>query len=177
VARLPAAWDERGSRRARQLLLRTQREMAGLRSVRELETVTSGPGSFARTVYRLQAPDRFAYVTNGGVKSVVIGRRQWFREPPGGWRRERYGGGGPPFKTRGWFRWTPYAQEVRLVRVDRRRAELVLMDPGTPVWLRLAVDLRTMRTVRERMIATAHFMTRRYLDFDRPIAIRPPERE
>jgi hypothetical protein len=157
------------------MLARTQRTMSRLHSMRELETVTSGPGAFARTVYRLQAPNRFSYVTNGGVESTVVGGRQWFREPGSDWRGQRYGGGGPPFRTRSWFRWTPYAQEVRLLRDDGRRMELALMDPGTPVWLRLTVDLGTMRTVRERMIATAHFMTRRYLDFNRPVVVRPPD--
>jgi len=174
IARLPTGWSAGGSRRARRLLARTQRTMSRLRSMRELETVTSGPGAFARTVYRLRAPDRFAYVTNNGAESVVVGRRQWFREPGIDWRRQRYGGGGPAFRTRSWFRWTPYAQDVRLLRDDGRRAELALMDPGTPIWLRLTVDLGTMRTVRERMIATGHFMTRRYLDFDGSVVVRPP---
>jgi copper transport protein len=174
VARLPARWLDAEDRRARRLLERTQRTMARLRSLREVETVTSGPGSFARTVYRLSAPDRFAYVTDGGSASVVVGSDQWFRTRDTDWRRQRYGGGGPPFRTRGWFRWTPYAQAVRLLRVGAGRAELALMDPGTPVWLRLTVDLRSMRAVRERMIARAHYMTRRYLDFNQPVVIRPP---
>jgi hypothetical protein len=67
---------------------------------------------------------------------------------------------------------------VRLLRLDRRRrlAELALMDPGTPVWLRLTVDLRTMRALRERMIARAHYMTRRYVAFNRPVSIDRPGR-
>ena len=152
--------------------------MSRLGSLREVETVTSGPGSFARTVYRLRAPDRFAFITNVGSRSVVVGRYQWFRTAGQPWDRQRYRGGGPPFRTRGWFRWTPYAQEVRLLRLDRRRglAELALMDPGTPVWLRLTVDLHTMRAVRERMIAPAHYMTRRYLAFDRPVRIAAPDK-
>ncbi|MGH2800751.1 MAG: hypothetical protein ACRDM0_24405, partial [Thermoleophilaceae bacterium] len=155
-----------------------QRSMAGLDSLREVEAVTSGPGSFARTDYRLRAPDRFAYVTNGGTESVVIGKRQWLRTRGSAWRRTRYAGGGPGFRVRGWFRWTPYAQEVRLLGVStdrgRRLAELALMDPGTPVWLRLTVDLASMRAVRERMIAQAHYMTRRYFAFNDPVSIRPP---
>ena len=166
----------RENRAARRFLLRTQQTMARLRTMREVESVTSGPGSFASTVYRLQAPNRFAYTTDGGSRSVVVGRRQWFRARNSGWTRQRYGGGGPPFRTRSWFRWTPYAQEVRLLHVSPRFAELALMDPGTPVWLRLTVDLRTMRTVRERMIATGHFMTRRYLAFNDPAVIAPPAR-
>jgi copper transport protein len=178
VARLPARWRLGASVRARRLLERAQRTMAGLDSLREVEAVTSGPGSFARADYRLRAPDRFAYVTNGGTESVVIGKRQWLRTRESTWRATRYAGGGPGFRTRGWFRWTPYAQHVRLVRVStdqgRPVAELALMDPGTPVWLRLTVDLATMRAVRERMIAQAHYMTRRYLAFNEPVRIRPP---
>ena len=176
VARLPARWRDGESRRARRLLVRSQRTMARVRSMREVETVTSGPDSFARTVYRLRAPDRFAYETDGGSKSVVVGGRQWFRAPESDWQRQRYSGGGPPFRTRSWFRWTPFAQEVRLLRAGRRLAELALMDPGTPVWLRLTVDLRTMRTVRERMIASGHYMTRRYLAFNELVDIQPPTR-
>jgi hypothetical protein len=176
VARLPAGWRGGEDRSARRLLTGTQRAMARLRSMREIEMITSGPGSFARTVYRLQAPDRFAYTTDGGSRSVVVGHWQWFRAAGSGWTRQRYGGGGPPFRTRSWFRWTPYAQEVRLLRSGPRYTELALMDPGTPVWLRLTVDRRTLRTVRERMIATAHFMTRRYLAFDEATAIAPPVR-
>jgi copper transport protein len=175
VAVLPARWVSGGARRARLLLERTQRTMARLRSLRQVETVTSGPGSFARTVYRLRAPNRFAYKTNLGSASVVVDRRQWLQTPETGWRLGRYAGGGPPFRTRSWFRWTPYAQAVRLVRAGPRGAELALMDPGTPVWLRLTVDLRTMRTLRDRMIAPAHYMSRRYLA-DAPVVIRPPTR-
>jgi hypothetical protein len=99
VARLPARWRSRGSGLARRLLRRTQRTMSRLRSVREVETVTSGPGSFARTVYRLQAPDRVAYLTDGS-RTVVVGREQWFRAGDARWRRQLYRGGGPPFRTR-----------------------------------------------------------------------------
>jgi copper transport protein len=178
VARLPARWRQAANARARRLLERTQRTMSRLDSLRQLETVTSGPGSFARTDYRLRAPDRFAYSTSGASESVVVGRRQWLRAPGSAWRVSRYAGGGPGFRLRGWFRWTPYAEQVRLLRVwrdpDGRLAELALMDPGTPVWLRLTVDLATMRAVRERMIAQAHYMNRRYFAFNEPVSIRPP---
>jgi hypothetical protein len=67
------------------------------------------------------------------------------------------------------------AQELRLLRLDRRHrvTDLALMDPGTPVWLRLTLDLRTMRARRERMIAYAHHMTRRYLASNREANISP----
>jgi hypothetical protein len=61
-------------------------------------------------------------------------------------------------------------------RSSRPSAELALMDPGTPVWLRLTVDLDSMRATRERMIAHAHYMNRRFFAFNRPLSIRRPVR-
>jgi hypothetical protein len=79
---------------------------------------------------------------------------------------------------RTWFRWTPYARAVRLLALERRGArriaKLALMDEATPVWYRVRIDLATMRIPWARMIADAHFMTRRYYAFNRPVRIRPP---
>lgn len=178
VARIPARWRPRESRRARRLLERAQRAMRALRSVRERETVTSGPGTFVVTRYALRAPDRFAYVTSSGAESRVAGTRQWSRSGSLPWQRGRFGGGGPGFRTRSWFRWTPYAQSAQLLGIraggGRRLARVALMDHGTPVWFRLTIDLRTMRVLRVRMIARAHFMRQRFFDFDEPVRIEPP---
>lgn len=54
-------------------------------------------------------------------------------------------------------------------------AELALMDPATPVWLRLVVDERSGRVLRERSATKAHFSTSRYLGFGRPTYIRIPD--
>jgi hypothetical protein len=48
------------------------------------------------------------------------------------------------------------------------------MDPGTPVWWRLAIDSRTHRVVRARMVTYGHFMTQRFMAFNRPLDIRQP---
>ena len=111
---LPATWDRGGNARARALLRRAQRTMRALGGVRELERLTSGPGTSATTEYRLRAPDRLAWHTGRGVESVVIGRRQWIRQPGIGWREQPYGEG-LAFKTRSWFAWSRYAREVRLL--------------------------------------------------------------
>jgi len=152
--------------------------MRGLRSVRQVERVTSGPGSFAATRYLLRAPDRMAYRTTRAVESVVLGGRQWTRAPGTDWRRGQYAGG-LPFRTRSWFRWTTYARAVRLLGVrrygGRRWAEIALMDEGTPVWLRLTVDLATGMVTGQRMVAPAHFATSRYDRFNRRVRIAPPE--
>jgi hypothetical protein len=174
---LPARWEADGSRRARTLLRRAERTMRALGGVRELEELTSGPGTGATTEYRLRAPDRLAWRTGRGVESVVIGRRQWIRQPGLGWREGPYGSG-LAFKTRSWFAWSRYAREVRLLaerREDGRRvAELALMDEGTPVWFRLTVDLATHRVVAERMTARARFLSTRFVDFGRRFRIEAP---
>jgi putative copper export protein/methionine-rich copper-binding protein CopC len=178
LARLPARWQTRSNREASRLLGRAQRSMAHLRGVRETERVTSGPGSFAETTYRLEAPDRFRLTTNGGVASVTVGKRQWSRVGREQWRRGRYAGGGPGFKLRSWFTWTAYARSVRLLGTQtvagRRAARLALMDEATPVWFYLDIDLATMRVTSTRMITSGHYADERFYDFGRPQGIRPP---
>ena len=178
VARLPSRWNSGQSRRARTLLERAQRSMRGLRSVREVERVTSGPGSFALTTYRLRAPDRMAFATNRGVRSVIIDERQWLRSADAPWTRRSYGAG-IPFSLARWFRWTSYATAVRLLRRSRedgrRVSVLALMDPATPVWLRLVIDEGTGRVLRERMVTPGHFMRSRYLGFNQPVSVKAPD--
>lgn len=177
TAELPARWQSGGSRRARSLLLGAQAAMRRLRAVRQVEEVTSGPGSFARTVYRLQAPDRMAFRTDRGVETVVAGRRQWFRARQGPYEPGAYGGG-LKFSTRSWFRWSVYGRSVRLLEIRRRGrervAELALFDEGTPAWMRLTVDLRTMRVTEDQTTSKGHFTRSRYRGFDQPVTIKIP---
>jgi len=177
AARLPAVWEDGASRRARRLLRRAESEMRALRGVREVERLTSGPGTFALTEYRLRAPDRLAWRTARGVESVIVGERQWIRTPETPWNAGDYGSG-LAFRTRSWFAWRRYARTVRLLgeRTEggRRLAELALMDEGTPVWFRLTVDTGTHRVLGERMIARARFLRTRFVDFDRAFEIEPP---
>lgn len=175
---LPARWQVHANARARRILARAQATMRRLRSARESERVTSGPGSFGATSYWLRAPDRMRYRTNRGVQNVIVGRRQWLKPPGATWQLGQYGAG-LRFRTRTWFRWTTYARAVRLLAIrnrdGRRIAELALMDEGTPVWFRVSVDLKTHRVLTERMITKGHFMDSRYFAFDEPVSIAPPE--
>lgn len=176
TAVLPVTWVTDGTQRARQLLEGAQATMRSLSTVRETEQVTSGPGSFARTDYVLKAPDRLRYRTDGRVENVTIGKRSWQRVQGGSWQRQR--SDGLAFRTRSWFRWTPYARVIRLLAIrtegGRYVAELALMDPGTPVWQYLTIDLRTKRVLRQRLITNGHFMMQRFFAFNRPVQIRPP---
>ncbi len=170
---LPTRWEPGGSERARRLLTRAEATMRGLAGVRELERLTSGPGSGATTEYRLRAPDRLAWRTGRGVQSVVIGKRQWIRTLDEPWRAGRYGSG-LAFRTRSWFAWRRYARTVRLLGERDGVAELALMDEGTPVWFRLRVDAATHRVLSERMTARARFGQTRFADFGRRFEIEAP---
>jgi hypothetical protein len=176
-ARLPVRWRPGANARAARLLTSAERVMRGLRTFRQVESVTSGPGSFARTTYGLQAPDRMSLVTDRGVRTVIIKDRDWFRAPGMRWEQ------GPerrpaPFRTRGWFRWTPFADSARLLdermQSGRRISEIAVVDRGSPVWYRLTIDRRTRRVLRVRMIAASHFMWQHFGDFNRHLTIRPP---
>lgn len=170
---LPSRWPSTRGRRARAILDRAERTMRVLDSVRESERVSSGPGTGATTNYRLRAPDRMDYVTDRGVRGVSIAARQWLRAPGLPWRRND-AAGGISFSTRSWFRWSPYAPTVALLRETDATADLALFDPGTPVWIRLRVDLHTGRVLRERLIAPARFSTHRWFAFNRPVRIDAP---
>lgn len=186
TARLPVHWQvgRAADERARKLLVRAQATMNRLRSVREYERVTSGPGSLAVSHYRLQAPNRFSIRTNLGARSITVGKHTWETHEAGRvtarthWVRSRYAGGGPGFRTSGWFRWTPYARAVRLLGYSRehgrRIAEIALYDQGTPAWWRFRIDLGSMRSTDSRLIAQGHYMTQRYYDYNRPLQIAPP---
>jgi hypothetical protein len=162
--------------------------MRALRSVRQREVDQSVPGVAAVTDYRLAAPNRVAYrsyVTRPGVpavfegEAVVVGNSEWDREPGMQWRRGAYAGG-LPFRTRTWFTWTPYAQAVRLLAINRQRgrrlAVLALMDPGTPAWTRLTIDLATLHVIAARLVTPGHFNDASYSAFNQPLTIATPRR-
>ena len=173
-ARLPAAWVADGERRARELLVRSQRTMRSLRSVREHEVTSSGPGERAVVRYRLAAPDRMAWRSDRGAQTVVIGNRQWLRVADEAWRAAPYSGGGS-FRFRGWFRWSAYARAVRLVSEGGGRAEIALFDEATPAWFRLRIDTRRLRVLQSRAVAPTRFIVQRYSGFDVPVRIEAPE--
>lgn len=170
---LPTRWDPTAAARARRLVARAERTMRGLRSVVEDERVTSGPGTLAVARYWLRAPDRLGYRTGTGAESIEIGGREWVRTPGLPWT-ETAVPGGLPFRTASWFRWTPYARSVALLGQRAGVADLALGDPGTPVWVRLAVDVRSGRVLREQLVAPARLISHRFHSFDRPVRIVAP---
>ena len=53
-------------------------------------------------------------------------------------------------------------------------ASLALMDPGTPAWWTLHVDLATSRVLDARLITSGHFINARYSQFNSAPPILPP---
>lgn len=152
--------------------------MRALRTARQVEQVTSGPGSYSRIVYTVQAPDRLKLVTNLGLNTISIGKRTWSRTTDTPWF-SRPDGSPLGFSVRRFFRWTPYARSARLLtrrkRAGRPIAELALMDQATPVWQRLTIDERSGRVLRERTITRAHFIRSRFEAFNDRLRVRPPD--
>ena len=85
-----------------------------------------------------------------------------------------------PFRTPTLFTWSSYAEAVRLIGVDERRgqrlATLALMDPGTPAWWTLHVDLATDRVLDARLITSGHFISVRYSQFNGTPPVLEPAR-
>jgi copper transport protein len=182
-ASLPTRWQPTGSAAGRQILDRAQTVMRHLRSVRQIEEVNSVPGLYALSDGRLQAPNRWTsttYVVRPPAapqledELVAIGTRQWTRGPGRAWQLQPQRGT-LPFNAPTLFTWSSYAEAVRLIGVERRdghaRATLALMDPGTPAWWTLHVDLANGRVFDARLITSGHFINVRYSQFNsaRPI--------
>ncbi|MCX6386652.1 MAG: copper resistance protein CopC [Solirubrobacterales bacterium] len=175
---LPARWEPLSQGPARSLLARAQSTMRAVDSIQEAESVSSGPGQNARVDYRLLAPDRLAWRTDLGIASITVGDRQFIRGPDQPWS-ETPTPGGVPFRTRSWFRWTPYARTVAILSrhlvAGRERVELALADPATPVWALLSVDSSSGRVITESLVAPARFIVHRYSDFNKPLNISIPQ--
>ena len=185
-ASLPTRWQPAGSATARRVLNRAQAVMRHLRSVREVEEANSVPGVYALSVGRLQAPNRWAsttYVVRPPVapqvedELIAIGARQWTRVPGGAWKLQPEHGA-LPFNAPTLFTWSTYAEAVRLIAVEHRdghtTATLALMDPGTPAWWTLHVDLASSRVLDARLITSGHFINARYSQFNRARAVFAP---
>lgn len=179
VARLGARWQADSSVLARRLLNLAQARMRALRSVRETEIESTVPEISARIDYRLEAPNRLAYRTSGGVQSIAIGKTTWDRsEPRLPWIRGQFGAG-LPFRTQSWFTWTIYASYVYFLGRERLRgrrvAVIATMDPGTPAWWRIYIDLRTHLVPQTTLITNGHFSSERYFAINQPTRIDAPE--
>jgi len=154
------------------LFAKVQREMGSLRTHRYREELTSGVGTGARSTFDVRAPNRLAFRTADGFRSIIIGRNRWdFRN--GGWERSAFPGLRVPT-----FMWDG-ARNARVLgktRLQGRPVQILSVFDREPIpaWFQLLVD--PQGRVREaRMIAPSHFMHQQFSAFNGPIVIRPPK--
>ena len=154
------------------LFARVQREMRSLRTHRFTEELTSGVGGGVRSIFEVRAPNRLAFRTGDGFRSIIIGRNRWdFRN--GRWERSAFPGLRVPT-----YMWDG-ARNARLLGSTRYQGGLIQIlsvydDHPIPAWFRLVVDQQD-RVLDARMIAPSHFMRQQFSAFDEPIVIRPPK--
>lgn len=157
------------------LVARAARVTRGLKSLVYVESLRSGPTGGLLTTWRLRAPDEVEYRIRDGASAIVLGERRWDRDRPGApWRRSRQL---PRLRVPepAWGSRATNAYVLRDGRVDGRPVWVVsFANPTTPAWFTAWIDRATYRPLRLRMVAAAHFMTHRYLRFDRPLEISPP---
>jgi len=157
------------------IVARAARVTRALKSLVYLESLRSGPKGGLLTTWELQAPDELEYRIRGGASAIVLGERRWDRDRAGApWRRSQQL---PALRVPqpAWGSRATNAYVLRDGHVDGRPVWVVsFANPSTPAWFTAWVDRSTYRPLRLHMTAAAHFMTHRYLEFDRPLAIRPP---
>ena len=154
------------------LFARVQREMRSLRTHRYTEELTSGAGGRVRSIFEVRAPNRLAFRTGDGFRTIIIGRIRWdFRN--GRWERSAFPGLRVPT-----YMWDG-ARNARLLGSTRYQGGLIQIlsvydDHPTSAWFRLVVDQQD-RVLDARMIAPSHFMNQQFSDFNGSIVIRPPK--
>ena len=74
-----------------------------------------------------------------------------------------------------WGKPTVNAHIVGTATVAGRPVWVVsFVNPSVPAWFTAWIDRSNYHTLRLRMTAASHFMLHRYLEFDRPLGIKPP---
>jgi hypothetical protein len=184
-ARLPIRFVPDGDAQAAQILNAVDTGQTRLRTAAVDQSLRGSPTTPELTVFRIAAPDRFAYrVSLAGRalgQTVIVGDREWSRSPgEKGWQPSSYGA--EPFSAAGYLDWwASSAGSPRLLDLHRRGsiriadiAALTNIPDLGPVWFRLRVDASHDRLLRLRMITADHFMTQTWSDFNAPTPISAP---
>jgi copper transport protein len=158
---------------ATRLAARATRVFAALRTLTIDEHLGSSATDVLHTIWRLNAPDRLAYTTEGGSEAIVVGSRRWDRTAGGSWVESAQQPLSQPAPTWG-------AAPVRADLLGRGRVggrpvwRISFVDRSVPAWYTVSLDTRTGRALELDMTAAAHFMHHVYSGFDEPLSITPP---
>ncbi|HSS81346.1 MAG TPA: hypothetical protein VLK24_09130 [Gaiellaceae bacterium] len=172
----PVAFDiPARPRPAAAIVARAGRVTRALKSLVYVESLRSGPTGGLLTTWSMKAPNEVEYRIRGGADAIVLGTRRWDRDRAGKrWRRSQQL---PALRVPqpAWGSTATNAYVLREGRVAGRPVWVVsFANPTTPAWFTAWIDRATYRPLRMRMTAAAHFMTHRYLAFNRPLTIAPP---
>jgi copper transport protein len=157
------------TRPAADLLRRIEVRYRTRRSVFYLERLASSPSHEVSALWRLEAPDRLAYQIPGGAQGLVIGNRRWDRSTPDAAWRESQQTQLPQPATQ----WNQIAN-VNVIAADTETKTITFVDPTTPEYFEVVVDVHTLLPRSVHMTAASHFMVDRYIRFNAPRAIYPP---
>lgn len=153
------------------LLRRAKRTMLRLETLRIEETLSAGAAP-VRSSWLIEAPDRLSVTTSDGGATVLVGTKRWDLVD-GSWREDTWDGSRQPR-----YPWEN-ARNARLLgegTIDGVAiSRIAAFTPEPEPWwftLWIAGDGRVLEL---EMLAASHFMTDRYLGFDRPLTIEPPQ--
>jgi len=167
---LPGAWPPRP---AGSLVARAGRVWRALDSLTFDEQLTSGVGISVSSTWRVERPDRVAYVVKGGWAGIVVGTKRWDRAP-GSSRWEASSQSRLPQPLPAWVGVTDAHVLGNVTYHGRRAVKVSFFDPPSRAWFTLVIDRKTFRTLDVWMVTNAHFMRDVYRAFNSTPAIVPP---
>jgi copper transport protein len=164
---LPDRWPPAS---ARGIVRRTTRAFGRAKSVSYFEHLASTPRNAVDTVFVMQRPNKLAYRIERGASAIVIGDRRWDRSRRRGpWRESSQSPLRLPVPP-----WTGPITNAHVLHRGRGLVVVTMLDRAVPAWFTVWLDARTLLPERLQMAATAHFMSHRYLAYNRPVSIAPP---
>jgi hypothetical protein len=153
------------------LVARATRRYRSLNSVKYDETLTAGFGTTVHTTWRELAPDRLAYDIEGGSKAIIIGDKRWdLAAGETTWRESQSVVLSMPSPA-----WGAVISNAHVLRSDKRNVVVSFLEPRSPAWFTITFDRKTLRPQTLQMTAAGHFMHQRYMAFNAPLKIEPPQ--
>jgi hypothetical protein len=153
---------------------RAEQAWRQLHTLVDHDRLSSGPGTGIDTLWRFQAPSRYAYAIANGPAAISIGPRRWDRFRGHAWQASEQDPIPEPVPL-----WESVANAHMLgsTTLHGRPVQAAsFFDPQIHAWFTIWVDPATMHTLAVRMTAREHFMHDVYSGFDAPLRIVPPRR-